>query len=177
MQLANRTRLQHAVDDVAVENPDGLVADDTGTGHVVEFDAPAVRRNDDEHARARSLGADAQEPRQEFRWRIGWRVQPAPDLDLHEIGARRAHRDAPDEQWPEIDARRAFLDAHVAALAIDIRQVCAETAGNRAVDALDAQRDLAHSLGQARHGEAQSGLGVEHPGQKRQDQQQQRTRR
>ena len=119
--------------------------------------------------RSGRLGTDAQQARQELRRSLGWRREPALHVDLHEIGTRFAHGDATHQQRPEIDARGAFFHADVAALVIDIGEIGAKTAGNRPVNVLDAQRDLAHALGQARDGEAQAGLGVEHPGEERQE--------
>ena len=114
------------------------------------------------------LGADAEQARQELRRRLRRRAQSRLDLDQHEIGARFAHRDASHQQRPDIDARRALVDAHVGAFLIHIDPVGAESAGNRAVHVLDPERDLAQALGQARDGETQAGLGVDHPGEEQQ---------
>ena len=105
---------QHAEDDIAVEDADGLVADDAGAGDIVELDAPAVRRDDDEAARCGRSALMLSSRGRNFGGVLGGGVSRALHLDLHQIGLRFAHRDAAHQQRPEIHARRAFFHADVA---------------------------------------------------------------
>jgi hypothetical protein len=171
LQLADGTSMQHAIDDIALVDADGLVANDAGAVRVIEFNAFAVGRDDDQLLRGGMLGADAEQARQEPGWRVGRRANPAFDLHLHQIGIRPAHRDAPHQQGPEVDARRGVLDVHMAALVVHIDARRAKAAGDRATHILDMQRYPAQLLGQARDANCSPASGVDDPAQERQHQQ------
>jgi hypothetical protein len=168
-QHADRAALQYPVDEIALENPDGPGADDAGAGDIRELGAFTARRDDHQACGRRGFGADAEQARQESRLSIRGRAQARPDFDEHRVGACLAHRDAAHEQRPDVDARHAIVDAHVAALVVDVGHLGAETSGDRAVYVFNPERHLAHALGQARHREAQSGFGVDHPGEEAQE--------
>ena len=137
-QLADGARVQEAVDDVAFEDADGLVADDARAADVVELDAPAVGRDDDQQFRGRARSALMLSRRgMNFGGVLGRSFGRGLTSICTRSASRAAHRDAPDEQRPEIHARLAILDAHVRELVIDVDASRAEAAGNRAAHVLD----------------------------------------